>query len=145
MNTLINKALDILNETSAGDRFAERVALLKQGKKYEDRYVALYDKVKKTIPWTKKPTKSKSSALIEYTGEINGKRITFMFHEPDKNYSFSWHYCGVLVTEKGSYNPKYLRGKPLDCDSKGAIPTDAEYEQNLKDLQTDIDTIKKIK
>jgi len=82
--------------------------------KYDNEYTALIKQFQSALPWDKKVKKSRSSAQVEYTGEINGKSISLSLHEPDTKWSDNWNFMGLYVLDDSTYKQEVSFNKTFE-------------------------------
>jgi hypothetical protein len=125
------------------ERLARMRLEIQKGKEYASQYEALISSLAKVIPWTKKPTKSKSSALIEYTGEIGVNQLSFSWHAIDNRYSYGYAFMGALISEAGKYGKIHEFGPKLDIIGMD-VTNDDHIKKNLEAFKKTIELAKKI-
>jgi hypothetical protein len=101
-------------------------------------YKRAIQRIMKEVPWDSKPRKTKQSALHSIEGTVNGKELSFAWHQPDGKYSDKWVYLGVADADgKMDTGQKHPSIKQYDKD-----PNNWDLQkQNLKELDADIKMI----
>ena len=96
-----------------------------------------------SLKWDSKPRKAKASAGHELSGSINGKYVTFSWHQPDK-YGSGYAFTGLLYGSDSKFGRAEEMFATTWMDLEDSPDDEKLVKANIKEFEKAISFVKKL-